>query len=133
MTSQASAETRPSSRSRWREVVQAPRDLDDICRAGGSLKVECRQCGRVALFLPGELQTHWRRKGWDCSYPNFARHLVCRRPEGCGARDPKVTWLSTLPPPDDDPPPPRPRFTRTALPKTPEPINMQDWVRRRRA
>lgn len=113
-------------------MVQAPRDLDDICRKGGTVRAECRACGRVALFAPGELLMHWERKRWDCSWPSFARHLVCRRPEGCGARGPRVSWLSSSPPPDDDPPPPRPRFTRTALPKAPEPIDMREWQRRRR-
>lgn len=105
-------------------MAQKPRDLDDIARKGGTIRCTCRNCGRVALFLPGELLMHWRRKGWDISLPNFARHLVCRRPEGCGERYPAVAWLANTPPPDNDPPPPRPRFTRTSLPRALEVDNV---------
>lgn len=40
-------------------MVQAPRDPSDVARRGGSIKAECRECGRVALFAPGS----WRRIG----------------------------------------------------------------------
>jgi hypothetical protein len=84
-----------------------------VARHGGSVRAECRQCGRVAIFAPGDLAHHWRQKGSDGSWPNFARHLVCRRPDGCGERFPMVSWLVSNPPPPDDPEPPKPRFTRT--------------------
>jgi hypothetical protein len=44
-------------------MVQAPRDLADIVAKGGTIRAECRQCGRVALFAPFEVEVYWRRKG----------------------------------------------------------------------
>lgn len=97
-------------------MVQAPKGLDDLARRGGCLSIRCRRCGRVAIFSPHEILSYWRAKGWDTSFPAFADHLVCRRPDGCGQRGPSVSWLLGTPP-DTDPLPPRPRFTRTSLPQ----------------
>ena len=111
-------------------MVGPIRDLDNLSRRGGTVRAECLTCGRVALFAPTDLAAHWRGKGWDCSWPNFARHLVCRRPEGRGTRGPKVSWLVGDPPPRDDGPP-RPRFTRSPLPAAPVPIDLDAWRRKR--
>jgi hypothetical protein len=107
-------------------MVQAPRDLADVVRHGGSIRAECRSCFRVALFAPGELGAHFARKKWDSSWPQFARRLRCQ----CGARGPKVSWLVTEPPPSD-PPPPKPRFVRNGgeVPWKPAGIDQSEWDR----
>ena len=114
-------------------MVRAIRDLGDLVNKGGTVKAECLECGRVALFAPLDLEMHWKRKKWDCSWPNFAQHLVCRRPEGCGTRWPKVSWMVGDPPPPD-PDPPKPRFTRSPAPRAaPAPIDLDEYRRKRRA
>ena len=105
--------------------------------------------GRAHRRRHGEPQKSWRSCPRGLARPRFLcralcrpllcrarkggvwqRHLVCRRPEGCGERNPSVSWLSSLPPSDDDPPPPRPRFTRTSLPQARTDDNVVSLKRR---
>lgn len=33
--------------------------LDELVRAGRGIRADCRDCGRVALFSPGQLLADW--------------------------------------------------------------------------
>jgi hypothetical protein len=110
-------------------MVQGIRGLADLVRRRGTIQATCRACGRVALFDVGELAAHFTRKGWDSSWPGFARRLRCGD-AACGARNPAVAWLVADPPPDTDPPPPRPRFARAASP-APLGVDQGEWARAR--
>ena len=110
-------------------MVQAPKDLAELARHGGSIRAECRSCARVALFSPSELAAHFARKGWDDGWRQFAKKLRCR----CGAREPKVSWIVMPPPPPVDPAPPKPRFVRDGGERYVKPagIDQGEWDRAR--
>lgn len=94
-------------------MVQAPKSLEDVSRHGGSIRAECRACGRVALFVPGELARYFSMRGWDGSWQRFPQKLRCQ----CGEKNPQVSWLVVDPPPSHRADrPPQPRYQRAASP-----------------
>lgn len=76
---------------------------------------------------PFELSTFFRQRGWPDSWPDFAQRLRCAASDGCGAKNPKVAWLSNDPPPPT-PAPPRPRLVRTTDTKA----DTSEWEKARR-
>lgn len=107
-------------------MVQPIKSLGELTRNGGTVQATCRACGKVALFSPTELAAHFARRKLDGSWASFAKHLVCSGDEGCGARYPKVAWLTGDPPPPDSDPPPRPRLVRPAT-YVPRGIDPGEW------
>lgn len=111
-------------------MVQPIKSLSELARHGGTVQATCRACAKVALFSPFELARHFKSRNLDDSWPRFAWHLVCSGDEGCGARNPKVAWLTGEPPPPEGKPPPRPRLVRQAI-YVPKGVDPTEWEKAR--
>lgn len=108
-------------------MVQPIESLTELARKGGTVQATCRNCGRVALFQVWALARYFRERGWDESWPGFAKRLRCAGEGGCGNRAPKVAWLTDNPPPPE-PQPPRPSLVRPPAPKG---VDQGEWERAR--
>jgi hypothetical protein len=105
-----------------------PVTLLELSRHGGSLLIECRQCGRQSRFSPGDLSRWLRRTGKRDDWATLGRHLVCKgsnvaQNEGCGAKWPRVTFQFDSPPPPPEKPKPR------NDPACPQGIDAEVWTK----
>ena len=85
-------------------VGPLPNSLSELIGHGGTVRVKCRRCARVARFSAGELARWFRvirvRDDWKTIRSKF----VC---QGCGGRNPEVTYELEAPEPPPAPPAPR--------------------------
>lgn len=109
-------------------MVGGIRDLTELSYQGGSVHAECLVGGRVTIFSPWELASHFQTRGWSTLWPGFAVRLRC---SGCGANGPRVRWSPKDPPPADPHPPP-PRFTRESMDQVENVVPIATARRRRR-
>ena len=108
-------------------MVGGIRSLGELARQGGAITATCRACKKAALFSPYELSSYFMQRGWSDAWPGFSKRLVCSGPDGCGARNPYVTWSPKEPPPSP-PRPPAPRFVRSVEPV----VDTTEWERAKR-
>jgi hypothetical protein len=99
-------------------MVQPVRSLGELARHGGSLRVECRRCRRIALFGVAETADYFRRKGWVDDWDSLPGRFRC----GCGARQAAIAWCEGTPPPGE----PRAPEPRHVYP--PPGIDPLDWA-----
>ncbi|WP_334656705.1 hypothetical protein [Sphingomonas panaciterrae] len=84
----------------------APRikKLEDFDKVDAQVGMECRGCGRIAVYQREGLIQWFRHKGWNTDLEVAGSHFSCRE---CGAKWPRVFASSATPPPA---PPKRPEL-----------------------
>jgi len=101
-------------------MVQPVRSLRELSRYGGSLRVECRRCGRVAFFGVSEITDYFRRRAWADDWDAIGGRFRCT----CGVRESSVIWTDECPPPPPASRPPLPRQVHA-----PPGIDERDWAK----
>lgn len=61
--------------------------IADYSRLGYALRVDCRQCRRVAVMDPLQIVLQCQQRGWSKQMPALEGRLRCSR---CGSRDTRL-------------------------------------------
>lgn len=80
-----------------------PGSLSELTHHGGTVRVRCRKCGRVAQFSAGELARWFRACRIRDDWKTIRSKFVC---QGCGRRNAEVTYELEAPEPPTPPPVP---------------------------
>ena len=81
-----------------------PGTLSELIGFGGTVRVECKKCRRVARFAAGELSRWFRASNIRDDWKTIRSKFVC---QGCGCRRVDVTYELEAPEPPPLPPAPR--------------------------
>lgn len=85
-------------------VGPLPGSLSELTGYAGTVRVKCRKCGREARFSAGELARWFRVTRVRDDWKTIRSKFVC---QGCGGRNPEVTYELEAPEPPPRPPAPR--------------------------
>jgi hypothetical protein len=59
------------------------KSLHDVARVGGDLKVTCRGCGHVAIFVVRKVTAYFLARGWNPAWELVPGRFRCGR---CGSK-----------------------------------------------
>ena len=80
-----------------------PGSLSELVGLGGTVRVKCRKCGRVAQFSAYELARWFKAARIRDDWKTIRSRFVC---QGCGQRSADVTYELEAPEPPKPPPVP---------------------------